>query len=406
MRVRVVAVVVLNLAVAAWFLLVFRHGTVELRGYHVDLDVYRLGADAFLHGAHLYGRLPDLRYGGNLPFTYPPVAAMLLGPLAVVPFRVASVGLSLLTIGSVAFVLHVVLRRLNVRRARLVWVLLPFALLLEPVRTTLNYGQVNALLMALVVADCLLRPPAGWPGWARWPRGALVGLAAAIKLTPALFVLYFLVRGDRKAALTAGVSFLCWTALGWLFAWHDSTRYWTGTVFHTERIGPLAARANESIMGLLAKSGVESRVLWVLLSVALLALTAAAMRRAFAAGRPVWALCLCALGALPVTPISWCHHWVWCVPVLVCLGLTAWRRGSWPALALAVGGTALFALGPQWWWADTDPWTWPRLLLGNAYPLFAVLVLVLGRRPATQPAAESEAGAGWSTFSGKWHATW
>ena len=67
--------------------------------------------------------------------------------------------------------------------------LLPAALFLEPVRNTLNYGQVNVALMALVAADCLAAAP-------RWPRGALVGLAAAVKLTPAAFVLFFLLRRD------------------------------------------------------------------------------------------------------------------------------------------------------------------------------------------------------------------
>ena len=73
-------------------------------------------------------------------------------------------------------------------------------LLLEPVRSTLAYGQVNIVLMALVALDCLTAEP-------RWPRGALTGLAAALKLTPAAFVLFFLLRRDYRAAATAGVSF-------------------------------------------------------------------------------------------------------------------------------------------------------------------------------------------------------
>ena len=103
------------------------------------------------------------------------------------------------------FVLVVVVRPPVVLLAAL----LPVALFLEPVRVTLYFGQINLLLMGLVVADCLVRKP-------KWPRRALVGLAAAVKLTPAAYVLFFLLRGDRRAAATAVTcrSPECWPGWG------------------------------------------------------------------------------------------------------------------------------------------------------------------------------------------------
>jgi hypothetical protein len=159
---RGIGLVVVNIVVLTWFLAPWRP--------HLDLDVYRLGARMWLSGGDLYGLLPPTIIGNHLPFTYPPVAAVLFTPFTLVPLPVAGVVLTALSV-----VALVVVPRLTPAR---VAVVLPVALLLEPVRETLGFGQVNLLLMALVALDCLHRRP-------RWPRGVLVGLAAAIKLTPA-----------------------------------------------------------------------------------------------------------------------------------------------------------------------------------------------------------------------------
>ena len=192
------ALVAVNLAAVAAFLLSYsRHG-VGFGPYRIDLAVYRIGGRTWLHGGDLYGQVLVIR-GLRLPFTYPPIAAVGLAPLALLPMTAAG---TVLTVGSVALaavVLRVFLRRLAGPAAGSMWAagwLLPAALLLEPVRSTLAYGQVNIVLMALVTLDCLTVEP-------RWPRGALTGLAAAVKLTPAAFVLFFLLRRDYRAAATA-----------------------------------------------------------------------------------------------------------------------------------------------------------------------------------------------------------
>jgi alpha-1,2-mannosyltransferase len=365
-----IVVVLANVVGLGWFLLSFRHGTASSYVYRADLDVYRLGADAWLRGDDLYGVLPNLRIGTNMPFTYPPIAAVLFTPLAVVSFGLASFALSAATIVLVALVIVVSLRSLAVRPSwLLVGALLPAALVTEPVRTTLYYGQVNVVLMALVAVDCLARAP-------RWPRGLLVGLAAAVKLTPLMFVLFFLVRGDRRAAAVAAASFAGATGAGFLLAGRDSTRFWTVAVFDTDRIGGATRAANQSIKGLLARLGVESGAAWVVLCAALVGLAVVAMRRAFAAGQPMWALCLNALGVLPLAPVSWSHHWVWCVPILLTVGVHAWRTRNRASVALSVGGFLMFVLSPHWWWDPRHEWDAARLLSGNLYVCFAALVLV------------------------------
>jgi alpha-1,2-mannosyltransferase len=270
-----------DLAAVTFFLLSYsRHG-VRFGPYRIDLDVYRIGSQVWLHGGNLYGSIPATAAGARLPFSYPPFAAVLLSPLSLVPMTVAVTVMTLVTIGLTALVLRIF---------GVTWLavglLLPAALLLEPVRNTLNYGQVNIALMALVAADCLVAAP-------RWPRGALVGVAAAVKLTPAAFVLFFLMRRDWRAAAVAGLSFAACTGIGFGSAWRDSVRYWTVVVFQADGPGSPVYAANQSIEGVLARAGLASNspagaATWLVLSAAVIAVACLGMRRAFGVSAGAW----------------------------------------------------------------------------------------------------------------------
>jgi len=385
------ALVVVNLAAVAFFLLSFGPHGVGFGPYRIDLDVYQIGGRVWLGGGDLYWHLPPTQAGARLPFTYPPIAAVLLAPLARLPMAVAGTVITLVSVALLAAVLRLVLGRLVPGRmvlGRTGWLLpaallpaalLPVALFLEPVRSTLGFGQVNVILMALVCFDCLLAGP-------RWPRGALVGLAAAVKLTPAAFVLYFLLRRDYRAAATAGLSFAVATAAGFALDWHDSVRYWTSEVFQVGRVGSPAYAGNQSILAVLARAGVDPRtqagtVAWLALSGAVLVVAAWGMRRALDAGEEVLALCLNAQAALLISPISWSHHWVWCAPTIVALAVIGRRRRAWLALAAAAAGLVIFATSPQWWFPRSAgrelrwaPW---EQVAGSSYVIFGALVLVL-----------------------------
>jgi alpha-1,2-mannosyltransferase len=376
-----VGLIAVNLAVLAVFVS-FPHGHGMAFGpYRIDLDVYRIGSRAWLDGAHLYGRLPATMSGARLPFTYPPVAAILLSPLAMVPVAVASVVLTAASVGLLALVIRTCLRSLDQTGEQLsgwaVWWLLPPALMLEPVRNTLTYGQVNIVLMALVALDCLTPST-------RWPRGSLVGLAAAIKLTPAAFVLFFLLRRDWRAAGTAAASFLAATGLGFLLAWHDSVQYWTRTVYDASRVGGLSYAANQSVVGVLSRIGLSHPALaeiWLVVAVAVVGAACLGMRRSFAASQDCLAMSLNGFAALLISPISWSHQWVWCVPALVALATAALRHKALGPLAMTAGGIVIFAGGPQWWFPhgqlrETDWSTWQQIV-GSAYVGFAAIILVI-----------------------------
>jgi len=402
-----VALVAVNACALAYFFLRFSAHGIGFLPYRIDLDVYRIGGRVWLHGGNLYGSLPPTASGARLPFSYPPAAAVLLSPLSLLPAGGAEILLTLLTAGLTAVVVRVFLAAAwpSATGWRMVGYVLPAALVLEPVRNTINYGQVNLLLMALVTVDCLV--PGG-----RWPRGALVGLAAAVKLTPAAFVLFFLLRRDYRAAVTAVASFCLTTVAGFALAWGDSVRYWTSVVFQSGRPGNPAYTANQSVEAVLTRAGLAPHspaglAAWVAASAIVVLLACTGMRHAFDRSRDVgddryqgwdaWALSLNAFAALLVSPISWSHHWVWgetAMLVLACLGLRAQRpAGRWGGLSLAAAGTVLFAVAPQWWFpADGLHWRWWEQVAGDSYVILAGTVLVAAASAARRRAGMGAAG--------------
>lgn len=316
--------------------------------YRIDLDVYRLGGGVFAAHAPLYGEMPPTQLGNTLPFTYPPIAAVLFSPLSALSLYWAGIVVTVLSLTLLFGTIVLTLRSLGYApRTLLLWAagaVFAVSLILEPVFSTLDYGQINIVLMAFVAADCL-------PRKTPWPRGVLIGFVAAVKLTPAVFVLFFLLRRDFRAAVISGVSFAAFTALGFLATFSDSITYWTDTLIDSDRIGRPAYPANQSVTGVLARLGLDDSlrsILWIVLSLALLALAAVAMRRAFSSGQTALALGANAIFGLLVSPVSWSHHWVWAVPFVVALGTLAYRQRRYAVLAFVGTGVVILHFAPHW----------------------------------------------------------
>lgn len=359
------------LAVALTALLLHTHG------YHIDLEVYRIGVDTWLAGGDMYGPLPPTVSGLALPFIYPPFAAMVLTPLALVPWTVAWVSLFVVSFASLAVTLYVVALRAWPAGGRsgalaAASLAVPLALWIEPVLQTFEFGQVNIVLMALVAVDCLKVRT-------RWPRGLLVGIAAAIKLTPAAFVLFFLLRRDYRSAAVAAVTAAAATGLGFLVDPAASARYWfggpasgvSGSVFYT----------NETIQAVLARMGVSGFALtaiWALASLVLLVLVVPVIRRA---DRPL-ALVVTGAFALLVSPTSWSHHWVWIAPALVVTIAHALRGRSagWAAVSAVL--LVAFYVAPFRFLPHDDGrelhWNGWEQLAGASYVIVAVVLLAVG----------------------------
>jgi alpha-1,2-mannosyltransferase len=325
-------------------------------GSLVDLRVYRSGGAAWLHGVPLYTK----EFPSYLPFTYPPVSAVAFGVLAMAPLLVAATAL---TVAGLAALSATTILATPARFAAPAVMICAFAF--EPVRSTLLFGQVNLVLMGLVAADCLLPRT-------RYPRGLLIGVAAAVKLTPAVFVLFFLARRQYPPVVTAAVTFACVTGLGMLLAPADSVAYWHVTIFDPSRIGGAAFATNQSLRGALTRLGLGQDV-WLVLAAAVLVLAWHGARRAHRLGDPVVALLVVAAAGLLVSPVSWSHHWVWIVPAVA---VFATRVGPTPAL---LATTALFTVGHRFLPHARDrelAWTWWQHVAGNSYLLVALGFLV------------------------------
>jgi len=272
-----------------------------------------------------------------------------------------------------------------------VLIVAPATIWLEPIASNFAFGQINVVLMTLVIADCMLRRTP-------WPRGLLLGLGMALKLTPAVFLLYFLLRRDNRAALTAVASFAAATLVGFALAWNDSWEYWTHTVRHTDRIGEAALNTDQNIAGALARVGLgehERFALWVTACLLVLAVTVWAMRRVLRAGEPTLAVICVALFGLVVSPVSWSHHWVWVLPAVLVTGVLAWRRRNVTLAAVGAVGVALMAWTP----IDLLPKhheptaAWWRQLFGMSYVWWALAVIVAAGFTVTARVSSRDAAA-------------
>ena len=372
--------------------------------YHIDLDVYRIGGSAFVHGVNLYGSLPATAIGKPLPFTYPPLAAIAFGPMSAFSLDTASTIMSVMTMVLLAVSVFVALRALvSMKFSTTLWstaAVSAAAFAIEPVWSTFDYGQINVVLMCLVLLDVLTRRTP-------WPRGTLIGLVAAIKLTPAVFVLYFLLRRDYRAAIATGLSFLAFTALAFVVTWSDSVQYWTEVIVDSDRIGGPAYISNQSITGMLARLGMSDfsrTVVWLLLSSVVLAIAVVAIRRALAAGEILLALCVNAVLGLLISPVSWSHHWVWAVPLMLALGYTAAKRRSVTMGAVVIIGLALMHW-PAHWRLGNGRWNglgWPLWdqIQASSYVWWGVATIVAvaflprwGSKRSPSASAEPETAA-------------
>jgi len=334
----------------------------------IDLMVYRAEGETVRAGGDLYAlRTTE----AHLPTTYPPFAALLFTPLTLLD--TASMR-TLATAGNLALLVAFVtlsLRLTGHARVERVWWVSAAAVWCEPVWTTLRYGQINLLLAVLVLWDLSQRPGHRW-------AGVGIGIAAAVKLTPALFAVFLLVTGLVEYVRTgasgpwlrhargAAVAFTGATLLAGAVLPRDSWRFWTRMVFEAGRVGLVEDTANQSLRGLLARllHTAEPGAWWAVTAAAATVAGLALAVTAELRGRRAWAVLACAVTALLVSPVSWSHHWVWCVPMVLLLATTG---------RTAACCTALVFCSYALWWVPHGPGrlelqqTGPELTLSAVY---------------------------------------
>jgi alpha-1,2-mannosyltransferase len=345
----------------------------------VDLLVYRFGAERVRNGLDLY----SVGLTGNareLLFIYPPFAALCFVPLTFVN-KVSVEILSLLAaFALVTYAVQRMLRSLGCTRPAELWsltaLLVGLVAWVEPIRLSVQLGQINLVILAVVLADLL------GPKQRKW-AGIGVGLVAGIKLTPAIFILYLVVIGRVRAALVAAATLVATIVVGFAVLPTDSTYYWFNGGF--DDVGRIShdPLANTSLRGLVLRLDYPAALATVgviALVVASLALAAAAYRR----GHVVLAIAVVGMASAAASPFSWSHHWVWFAPLVVHLGYRAYAlRRRWSAWSMWL----FFALFASWFtsFVGTSPnagvlalrpgGVWGAIIAGT-YVLALIAVLV------------------------------
>ncbi|MGA2835300.1 MAG: glycosyltransferase 87 family protein [Acidimicrobiales bacterium] len=375
----ILAAVVAGIALCSYFFVV-------ARTYGLDLHVYLDSAAAFRDGRNPY-LLTFTR--SHLPFTYPPFALVVLSSLAWAPFVVAHWFLFLASIAVTTAAIEMVLvdrgctRRASLWCGSFVWACASM-LVLEPARSCVDYGQIEFVLMFLVVADILAVP-------SRF-RGILIGVAAAIKLTPLIFVVLLVVRRDWASVVRAGLSFVALTGMSWLLWPGLSRMFWQSDVNSPARVGPIAFASNQSWYAVVHRSPFPSSgstPAWLALSAVTALVGTFIAWRCVTTERQSFALIAVALVGLLVSPISWTHHWVWVLlipPMLV----GPRRDDTLPVVRGMLWGIVALTIAAPYWWFSTGGiadaleavlpvWTVAALLVwcGTEY--------VAWRRPPVQP---------------------
>ncbi len=350
-----------------------------------DLHIYR-GALLHLHaGRPLYDFVAD--NGG--PFTYPPFAAFVLWPVATVPEGVAQAAWLVITCLAVVAIARPVGRMLTepgARRRLVVPAVACVLMLSAPVQSNLRFGQVSILIVLLALLDGAGVVPARL-------RGVLVGVAAAVKLTPLLFVVHFLAARRYADAARAIAAFLACTALGAAVLPAASWTYWTEAVHNTSRIGNLASLGNQSVHGMLLRVGVEPATLpavWLALVAAICAVALWRARQLVEATRPGHAAVLVGCATVAASPVSWTHHQIW--PVLAAMLLIGGRGQARRAGGAALLVTTVVSLGVVLAPVSTRPGV--QFLFENARAIGVVVLCLAGFGGVAVVAAHSRRRVG------------
>lgn len=344
------------LSVLPWallFLVVLAQGKLLLSYWGGDFEVYYAGAQALVHGEPLYDVAVPYLDGATLPFTYPPFGAVIIVPFLLLPLGAAAALFELATLAALIGVCWVVARRLPaIAGAEMPWgplpltaLLLAMSLTMRPVIHTFYLGQVGIFLLLIVLLDTV---GAGTGRWSKW-GGALTGLAAGVKVTPAIF-LVLMASTKRWGDLARAAAALAVTILiGFAVQPGEAWRYWTKLLFESNRVGEAARTDNTSLLGIVERwqLGTAGKAIWALAAIAVLMAGTWLATRWWPRDRLI-SVSLMAVAGLIISPISWDHHWVWAVVIVPAFAAVAIRAAKAaqraPAIWMGLAALAMFAV--------------------------------------------------------------
>ncbi len=367
----------------------------------VDLHVYLGGAGAIDHPGTLYNFVyseytPDF----PLPFTYPPFAAIVFYPLHLLPFPLVGFLWQVAMIAALYGSVRISQRLLGVQsgagqRVAMAWTAI--TIWIEPLRNNFDYGQINVFLMLGVL----------WAIYTTrwWLSGLVVGVASGIKLTPAIAGVYLVGVRRFAAAAFSAVVFFATVALSALIVGDQTRYYFTDLLGDAQRVGPIATSINQSWRGGISRilghdAGFSPLVLGTIAVTAVLAVLA---WRAVDSSDRLGKLLVVEMFGLLMSPISWTHHWVWLVPLMIWLihgplrERPEMRIAGWGWLALTIVGVPWLLLFAQPnIWEISRPWYLAWAGLVYIVPAMATLTVIAasrGRAGGTDPSAAQQSQA-------------
>lgn len=353
----------------------------------LDFRVYRGAAETLLAGGNLYSFfVPDI--AGSATFLYPPFAALLVVPTLLIPAGPAATAWTLAHFGFAAVLVCLLVRDAGWQpHGTPISRMLPVAGLWTgvacsgPLLSGVENGQVSVLIVTLVMVDLLLLPP-------KW-RGVLVGVAAAIKLTPILIVGYLVVSRQWRTAWTAAGSFAAAGLAGLLLAPAESIAYWTQVVFDSSRVPSIDSERNLSIFGAMRfwfGSADWVRPAWTIAAAVTAAAAMWAAARHHRRGETAAAVLVICMATAAVSPVAWSHYLLWLPLVGVYLALSSarWQRRAGVLLLVSC-----FALSPIWP-IDGAPWWWA---CAGVVPVAVAAAVCVAGLPGRRCLAGSSASA-------------
>jgi alpha-1,2-mannosyltransferase len=316
---------------------------IGLTTHQVDFDVYLMGAKQVFTG-HLY---TSYLASPKEPFTYPPISALLFIPFTAVSRVTAqAIWAALSTLLLIGF-LYCSLRALRPR-----------------------WHRSDLALWSLILILPRLKSHS-------IPRGIMTGIAGALKLTPLIFVPFLFATRQIRAGCVALITFSLCGILMLIAAPSESWSYWTRYVFDAHRVGGVIYISNQSFRSTIYRFShghvPEGLLILLVFSIGIVGLSTAVW--AYRKSSPLLGILLCAVTGLLVSPITWAHHLVWVVPIILWLALAHDR----PAF-----GRVWAALVTAWYWYGAI-WRIPhgsrvelhdtlaQMLVGNSYTLSMLL---------------------------------
>lgn len=372
-----------------------------------DLRIYYHAVEFWLNGTSIYDYSQPDPVNISLGFTYPPIAAVAMAPMSLLPLNVVIV-MTFLAIIAATTVLTFLCVRERLRAARFQFLLVTglvtaVSFCFLPIGQNVAFGQINIFIALLVVADVLVLGRRG----SRW-FGIGIGVAMAIKLTPGIFLVYLILAKKWRALVVSLIAAAAAIVVGGIFSASDTLEYYTRLVWESDRVGFLDNTTNQSINGVIARvmsPADPSRAAWLVGSAVVAFLAIRRVRKALQQHDVLAAITLTGFLGILVSPVSWLHHVVWILPagIVTASWFVSTHRGRSIADAVRTAGytrVALLAVSGMFVWivntrvffnlpdtnySELGPVKILEGSIQSIWTLAALLVLPIATRTTSEP---------------------